>query len=398
MKKQNKAGKAAARARAAETGESYTRARRAVTQAPVNAEDAAPVVMPGPVAIMTARHLRAAGYHLGAFSRLMDAYGNDMPGPVKNVSETMFRNLFGLRRWADKTAVASGVIPVAPDVAPRSEAEKKAEGTLYPDASSGWCAAPGGFLPQPGQTGAPDDDDGGDRKVRHLLAGPVENRLVGPGGGGGRNTVRARDVVPGTPAAPIWEAGRAMGTYTGGWPERDGDSPADLAAAADGLIELGTMLTSAATTVLQQLEDRVAEGSITGVDPSQVADAREQLKILFRPRESDTVEPDVRGALWALRTAMTGAEAAMPPSDGRPVPAHAAMSWDGKPATYLRDKLGSEVFLQRQVSKTRPPEYERAELLRRMIQWCHATRSDTFDAAAFIVAESDANAARREGN
>lgn len=60
----------------------------------------------------------------------------------------------------------------------------------------------------------------------------------------------------------------------------------------------------------------------------------------------------------------------------------------------MREELGDEVFLQRQVRKTRPGDDRRAQALQRIVQWMHHRGASVYDAPAH--AKTDA-AARLSG-
>lgn len=189
--------------------------------------------------------------------------------------------------------------------------------------------------------------------------------------------------MPGTPAALVWEAQRSLNVYNCQWRERGGDSPGDLAAAADGLTELARELASAASSVLSEVERRAEDGSLSGVDRERLVSTRGRVAaLLFKPGEDGFgAVNEVRNAMSALRGVLAGTAPALPSSGGQRVPASLARSMAGRTVAELRAELGSEVFLQRQRSKTRMPEYARADALQRMVQWCHAAGRDIYDPA-----------------
>lgn len=392
------ARKRAARQRAETTGESYTRAARleAADRKPAKVADMPPIQLPAPVALMIARHVRAAEMHIGTGRRIAEDYGvpierrrsyDSSPGPLADAVDRIWEGLHQFHQWADRTAVASGVVPVEPGYFQQTEQQKAAERTLYPGDDQ-WCHAPGKTMPQPGEH---PERTPAVSPVRYSLPGPVrDKRLVAHSQG--LSVEKARHVVPGTPAALVWEAHGNLNAYNCQWRERGGDSPGDLAAAADGLTELADELASAASSILTEVERRAEDGSLTGVDRDRLAATRAQVAaLLFKPGEEGYgAHNEVSSAMSALRGVLAGTAPALPPPNGQRVPALLARSMAGKTVAELRAELGSEMFLQRQRSKTRMPEYARAEALQRMIQWCHATGRDTYDPAAHRASDPDA--------
>jgi hypothetical protein len=382
-----------ARARQAATGEPYTRARRAAAgQAPPPAgPDDAPAAegVPQPVAVMMARHLQAAMNHLGRWTSLgqeamalpeSPRLGEKPKGPAAPVlaaRSEAHRILYHLQQWTERTAVASGAVPVMPElfgpVSPEGRAARKA---LYPE-PLGWCAD-GGHLPQPGET--PEDTAPG-RAARHCLPGPVPDWHLSRNARG-MYVRRAGDIVPGTPAAPLFDAAGRIEAYASGWAERPGDSPADLAAALDGFSEVVSVLTEASTQLLREIARRAANGTLSGVDAAQLAAAREKLTaVLDAPVPGGGSTNHLNSALRDAAGAITGASA-RPRPDAPPVPGHLARKLAGKTAAQVREELGSERFVQRQVSRVRPGDYTRADHLEAVATWMHATGAAAYDPGA----------------
>ncbi|WIN00129.1 hypothetical protein ACTOB_003814 [Actinoplanes oblitus] len=197
----------------------------------------------------------------------------------------------------------------------------------------------------------------------------------------GNRVVRAGDVVPGSPAADIWDAHRALYAYMSRWAARDGDSPADLTAAVDGLVEVADTLAEVTAMVLAQIERRTERGSLTGADAARVQQARADLASVLL-RDEDGRHNKLRGGMDTLRDALDGARPVLPAGDGRTLPPLLARQMTGKTVAELRAALGQETHWQRHRSKTRAPQYDKADALHRMIQWCQATGRDTYDPAA----------------
>lgn len=146
---QDKARKRAARKRAAETGESYTRAARLDAgnrdRGRVTVADVPAVRLPAPVALMVARHVRAAELHFGAGRRMAEDYGapikdgsyGSSAGPLADAVDRVRKGLHEVGRWAARSAVASGVVAVEPGYFQQTEDQRAAEGVLYPGVTSG---------------------------------------------------------------------------------------------------------------------------------------------------------------------------------------------------------------------------------------------------------------------
>jgi hypothetical protein len=379
-----------ARARQAETGEPYTRARRAAgRQAPPPAgpgDVPAAGDVPQPVVVMMARHLQAAMLHLGRWRALGEnakaipeqpRLGEKASGPASPVlaaEHEAFGILYNLQQWTERTAVASGAVPEMPNwfggnADPAGDA---ARGTLYPE-PLGWCAD-GGRLPQPGET----LEDPAPRSVRHCLPGPVPDWELSMHARG-KFVRKSGDIVPGTPAAPVFDAAARLEAYASGWANRPGDSPADLAAALDGLSEVVREFTEASTQLLREITRRAGNGTLSGVDAAQLAAAREKLTaMLDAPVPGGGSTNHLNNTLRDAAEAITGA-AARPRPDAPHVPATLARKLAGKTPAQVRDELGTERFVQRHVSKVRPADYTRADHLETVATWMHATGAAAYD-------------------
>lgn len=387
MTRDNHAGKNAARRRQAATGEPYTAARRRTagdnTADLVRGEDVPPAVMPAPTAIMLARHLDAATLHLGAVKTL--ARGADLTalggrydkdtGPLTPTATAAHHALYELRRWAETSAVASGAIQADPMQAwttgdPQAKAAgHAAQEALYP-ARHLWCAQPGHTLPQPGEQ--PDQPE---HRVRYQLPGPVpDTQLAGHTGAG--------KVVAGTPAEAVWQANKQLSSYVSDWMDRPGDTPADLAAALDGLIELSDNLAAAAKQVCREIHGRRRDGRLAEVD-DRFDQAVEQLDGLIS-------DPDkmlggrmnhLTIALHQVRTAINGAHAATV-TPATAVGTRLAAKLDGTPMAAIRAKLGEELFMHRQIERVHAADTSHAAQLVAILDWMQATGADRYDAHA----------------
>lgn len=394
----DKARKRDARARSARTGEPYTRARRAVTRQPARAADVPGADgVPQPAAVMLARHIRAASFHLGSWRTLAEGSRAlprdsgpswDEPAgptaPVVRADRTACSALLDLELWSERTAMASGAITALPDFSgPHTPEGSAAARALYPqpDGDSGrWCATAGGHLPQPGEEHA-GTDAAAARGVRHCLPGPVPAWHLSLHAEG-INVRKAQDVVPGTPAAPIWDAAGTLNGYACGWMDRHGDSPGDLAAALEGLAELADQLASVTSQVLGEVTRRAEEGTLDGTAAEQVAAARDRALGVLADQDNDTGGGNhLRAAFWAARAALTGGHAQLPPA-GERISLSAARQMAGKTTAQIRAELGNEMFYQRQRSKTRPTDYARAASIERILTWMHCSGAASYDPAA----------------
>ncbi|MGP4030201.1 hypothetical protein [Actinomadura sp. 3N407] len=388
----DKARKKEIRARMERTGEPYAEAARHVGRDPEAAreitrpehlDDVPGAVLPAPVAVMMARHLNAAGMHLGAAKRL--AADNGAPGyrdlgredgPMDTAHSRAFGWVYHLGQFAERTTVASSAAEAVPapwgDATP---AQKRAYEALYPNRGSGWCTREGGALPQPGQDGQDTADDSPSeqgRRVRHLLPSPVPStRLTYTAHG--RNLVKAGDVVPGTPAAPIWDAHRTLNTYACEWMDRAGDTPADLAAALEGCREVLDEVQGVAAGVLDEIDRRARRGTLTGADTEALDTARAAL-------DREKAWPLLQ-ALTDARAALDGAAAELPNPAGVRVPDRTARQMTGRTAAQIRHEHGLEVFTNRHIGKVTAPNERRADALARILDWMHATGQATYDPA-----------------
>ncbi|GHH54643.1 hypothetical protein [Streptomyces candidus] len=355
-----------------------------------------PAEVPTTVAVMMARQIHAAHLNLSAFRNLVQEYGEGLvpewpkPGqapdnPVARTLGEASRLLYELREWSSHSAHVSGAVSVLPEVIAASEEQRRAEAVLYPP--GGWCPLPGGTMPRPGE-----------ERPEEPLEHPVTTQLLGPvpekrysARASGKSVQRALPAVKDTPAAAVWEAERSLSAFVCQHWEAPGDTPADLAAAVDGLDELADTFTSACTSTLGEIKRRLDEGLLVGVDEPAFNDAaaavRAQLGI-----EPDRV-PRLAYALSRVRGAMAGARAAMPTAldDDHAFDALARTrvlgALDGKSLTVVRRELGSERHWQRQRSKTRVPDYTAADWLNRAMHWMHAAGAGAYNHGAHLAAE-----------
>lgn len=375
------------------TGEPYAEAARQVGRdqaeitRPEDLDELPGATLPAPVALMMARHFKAAALHLGAARKLAtdnrapgyNRLGDRKDGPLDQAHSKASKWIYRLGLYAERTAVASGTVAEMPNpFGNATPAGQQADQALYPGPHL-WCASgPGGTLPQPGEDPEHDtadgDSDGDDthkaRRVRYLLLGPVPTtRLTYMAEG--RNLVKARDVVPGTPAGAIWEAHRTLNTYACDWMDRTGDAPADLAAALEGCRQVLEEVVGIADGVLQEVERRSERGTLHGADQTQIFRARQDL-------DREKVWPFLL-ALNAARTAMDGAVAQLPKPGGVRVPDRLADTLKGRSAAQIRHELGAEVFKNRHIGKVTSPDHRRADTLARVLAWMHARGADTYD-------------------
>ncbi|MFJ8388612.1 hypothetical protein ACIQ9Q_29625 [Streptomyces sp. NPDC094438] len=355
-----------------------------------------PAEVPSTVAVMMARQINAAHLHLSAFRDLVQKYGDGLvpewpklgqapDNPVDQALSEASRLLYELREWSSHTAHASGAVSVLPEIIAASEEQLRAEAVLYPP--GGWCALPDGTMPPPGEER---QEESAEYPVTTQLLGPVPEKRYSARASG-RSVQRALPAVTDTPAGAVWEAERALHGFVCQHWEAPGDTPADLAAAVDGLDELADTFTSACTYTLGEIKRRLDEGLLVDVDEPAFAEAaaavREQLGI-----EPDRV-PKLAYALSRVRQAMTGGRAALPSviGDARafdaPAQARALGALDGKTLTEVRRELGRERHWQRHRSKTRMPDYTAADWLRRAMHWMHAAGVNAYDHGTHLAAE-----------
>ncbi|GAB3902354.1 hypothetical protein GCM10029964_092680 [Kibdelosporangium lantanae] len=108
-------------------------------------DEVAPATVSAPVALMMARHLHAAGLHLGASGQLAEQH-NAMPrqrglgeeptgstAPLEIAYRDTITNVVHLKWWSERTAHASGVSPVE---TPRRGDDDNAAPTSRRDS---WC-------------------------------------------------------------------------------------------------------------------------------------------------------------------------------------------------------------------------------------------------------------------
>ncbi|SFW12902.1 hypothetical protein [Amycolatopsis australiensis] len=400
----DKAAKRAARelaggTRDRRTSSSYTAARRADTRSArrhIEAlDEEPPATVDAPAAVMMARHLRAAQLHLSAVRSLAigqnlilsstasDAPPGPFPAMQAAVDDSIVTTLH-LQMWADRTAHASGAIDEPIDRGLNSDpATSVAWQQLYPgprnDVSITWCAA-GGKMPQLGETLSGTVDDPPWDRTRYSLPGAVPTWTLSAYAEG-RNVHRARDVVPATPAAPVWAAHEGLYRYASDWMNRRGDSPADLAAALDGLKEVAGMLPDVAEQIVDEVTARLERGRLTGVDRERFTAAAATLTGLLAKPTGDGGRVNQLGrALWQMRRALTGAAVTTRSDADAQFSPSLRRECEGKTAVELRKLLGEEMFLQRQRSRVRPGVYDRAEQLEAMLTWMHATGANTYSA------------------
>ncbi|NKY53930.1 hypothetical protein [Nocardia vermiculata] len=389
----DKARKAKVRARMARTGEPYSEAARQLDQStsPDDLKSLAAAVLPTPVAVMQARHVAAARMHLATAHGLAADHG--APGAVDRharhtgggaldaVHARIRESLWDLQQYAERSALASGAIDALPELMKPND---PADQALYPSMHL-WCASgPGHTLPQPGQDPSEAETEAGER-VRHLLPGPVPTTQLVPPGTSGMNTAKATDIVPGTPAESIWEAQHVLNRYGCDWMYRAGDSPADLAAALDGCNRLFDDLIGTIATVLDEIARRDDEGTLTGVDRAAIDQARAVTDFSKLGK--------LRSALRSARAAITGARAELPKPRGGRVSDALARTMHGRTNAQIRNALGEEVFINRQIGKVTAPNYTRADALARIMAWMHATGATVYDQAAHTTTDP----ARAEG-
>lgn len=390
----DKARKRDIRRRMQETDESYTEAARHVDEEnapPILARDVPAAALTAPVATRLARHLVAARQHLGQAKKLAHEHGaqafapadhlRDRPGgPLTEIAEAATKDVGQLVGWAERTALASGAVPALPNpFGGATPEQREAYEILYPDQHT-WCAFPGGKLPAPGERA----DQAAGRATTHSLPGPVpETRLSLRASG--RSVVRAGDVVPGTPAAPIWKAAEDLERYTCDWMSRGGDAPADLAAALDGLAEVADRLQGAISAVSAEVARRYERQSLAGGHREEAA---------VEAGHADEAARTLRQHLAGLRQAVSGATAVLPLAVPGTVPPHVSTPLDGATLARVREALGEEVFAQRHISKVEPGDERRTAALERIVQWMHARGASVYDASAH--AKTDA-AARLSG-
>lgn len=345
-------------------------------------------VVPAPVAILLARNAWAAAQHLGTFRRLTAQYDVTLPmwsreeesHPVAPASSALQHVIFRLVDWAGRTAYASGAVAAVPDLLGEDVGGDRA--ALYPDGE--WCTTAGGQMPQPGE---PVIEHAGIRaKVRASLTGPVP--LNGFVATGDRNP--ARPAVEGTPAAVVWRAQKELERYGGQHWDRPGDSAADLAATLDGLAALTDQLTGATSAVLHEIEQRIADGRLTGVDAAAfgeaIAEAREVRDEEFGGYQPGPAHGTIRHVLAQARRRLVGARSALPTGPGRFTPRGVAVlrGLDGRSLIEMRAKLGDERHLNKQITKTTSTDYGPEDALYRALAWMHATDAVTYDHARHL--------------
>lgn len=234
-------------------------------------------------------------------------------------------------------------------------------------------------------TTQPTHDGLGQGRPQRLLTGsPGRTRIVNDNTNGG-DTVHVSDVVPGTPAASIWAAVAEANRYACAWPERPGDSLADLLAALDGIAALEHELTSALLAVRHELEERVRDGVVVGVEALDLLAAGNQGDAVLRDPYEEAAEfgpfyrDHLAAAIARLRAAFNDATATGPDQDPGPeLPPSLARSLSGKSAARIREMLGEENFMQRHRSKTRATDYTRADHITQVLRWMDVNELETY--------------------
>ncbi|MFE4264475.1 hypothetical protein [Streptomyces sp. NPDC056883] len=354
-----------------------------------------PAEVPTTVAVMMARQIHAAHLHLSAFRNLVQQYGDGLvpefpkagqapDNPVAQALDATSRLLYELREWSSHSAHASGAVSALPEVIAASEEQLRAEEVLYPTGE--WCRQPGGVMPQPGEV---QPEKKPEYPVTTQLLGPVPEKRYSARASG-KSVQRALPAVADTPAAAVWQAERALSGYVCQHWEAPGDTPADLAAAVDGLGELADTFTGACTSTLGEIRRRLDEGLLVGIDvpafTAAEASVCAQLGI-----EEDRL-PELVYGLSRVRWAMDGARAALPRAmDGEEFDALAQArvlgALDGKPLLAVRRDLGLERHWQRHRSKTRVPDYTAVDWLMRAVHWMHAAGVGAYNHRAHLAAE-----------
>jgi hypothetical protein len=320
----------------------------------------------------------------------------DPAGPAADVGDGA---LDELRHWTERTAYASGATS-SPEPGLFDPEPKKAWEKLYPTADPegyvrGWCSVEGGRMPQPGDTtgyGDQDTEKSGPRSIRFCLPGAVTEISL-TAHARGKFVRPARDVVPGTPAAAVWDAHARLHDYVCGWMDRRGDSPADLAAAVDGLDELADVFATAVGQVAGEIQRRVKAGTLTGVDQAKFTEAAAELTAMLDAPGDDEDSGRVNHLsrpFYRLRQALVGAKATLGPT-----PLHSTVfgrKYAGKTPVELRNELGNERFTNRQIEKTTLANHRKADVLEAMLAWMHATGADTYDPDRHLA---DVQAAQR---
>lgn len=341
--------------------------------------------LPAPVAVEMARHLHAAWLHLGAFKRLAEDYRVTPPqrameepkDPVGRAEKQLSDLLFDLQMWAGRTAHASGAVSAEPKLMAHSGTpEGVAFAQLYPG-SGRWCSAAGGTMPQPGDERQADEYQ---RPVTTHLVGPVPEKTFSVHGYQGNP---AGPAVRGTPAAPAWDAREKLNALLCQHWEADGDTPADLAATVEGLSHAAAELGDACHATLNELERRVGDGRLLVQDTEVFTEAAQHAR--------EQAQGFKASPLARVRQTLTGAQAVLPGQPwrrGLPPAVRAVLKQlDGKPLTEIRYALGDERHLNKQISKTRPTDYSREEVLQRVVAWMHAQNVTVYDQTAHSLDE-----------
>jgi len=385
----DRARKQAARAAKDHTSRAYMDAQRQLESQAPKLRETPPAEVPTTVALEMARQLHAAWLHLGAFNRLTEDYritpprkGLDEPkDAVGRAERQLMKLLFDLQEWAGRTAHASGAVSSEPKfMAHSGTPEAEAFGQLYPHGPGPgrWCSGPGGTMPQPGQ----ESDAGGEQQR------PVTTHLVGPVPEGkfsvhGYQGNPAGPAVRGTPAAPAWDARDRLNALMCQHWEAAGDTPADLAATVEGLSHAAAELGSACSSTLDELDRRIGDGRLLVEDADAFTEAAQQAR---GQAEHFEARPLAR-----VRTALTGARAALPGQPwrrGMPPAVRAVLKrLEGQHLAQIRYQLGDERHLNKQISKTRPTDYSREDVLGRVVAWMHAQNTIVYDQTAHSLDE-----------
>lgn len=383
-----------ARELAESEGIPYTRALARLQALRTDLDDTPGGRVPAPIAVLMARQLNAAFLHLSAFGQLSDEYGvtkashgidDEDTSPLAQARTHTSRVLIALSKWAARTAYASGAVTALPDMLATDGAGAAARDALFPDGA--WCRDPQGRMPQPGEQ-VP-EHEGVRLRVRTNLVGPVPQQRFSARFD--RNP--ALPAVDGTPAAAVWRAYRELNRYAfQGW-ARPGDSAADLAATLDGLQELAEEFARVTTAVLGEIEQRLADGRLAGVDAAGFRDAIAETRDVpaddgLGGHYAGPAYGTVSALLQQARALLVGARSALPPGAApNPRAAGILARLDGASLTDVREKLGEELHLVKQLARTGSADYTRCDALARALQWMHAADAVTYDHRQHLVDE-----------
>lgn len=224
-------------------------------------------------------------------------------------------------------------------------------------------------MPQPGDEHQGEEQQ---RPVTTSLVGPVPEKTFSVHGYQGNP---AGPAVRGTPAAPAWEAGDRLSALTCQHWEAGGDTPADLAATVEGLSHAAAQLSEACSATLHELDRRIGDGRLVVEDAEKFTEAAQQAREQAKQFTSWPLN-DVRRALAGARAALPG----QPWRRGMPPAVRSVLrQLDGKQLAQIRYQLGDERHLNKQISKTRPTDYSREDVMQRALAWMHAHNVTVYD-------------------